>query len=90
MIAVASQWTATVRRATGATAHYQAGSDGVSVLPVPKALRIIQEAAGFFLLRLDENGVCIADTWHSTLDEAKAQARFEYDVGSDDWTQQMQ
>jgi hypothetical protein len=46
----------------------------------------IQPADGaFFLLYLDEHGDCLTDTWHQTLEQAKAQARHEFGIGEDDW-----
>jgi hypothetical protein len=83
---------ATVRRVTGATVH-SIGTirDGAPVpvvrIPDPTTLEIAEDDGGFFLLRLDGEGVCVADTWHQTLNEAKAQARFEYEVDDGDWTE---
>jgi len=33
----------------------------------------------FYLFGCDENWKCLADTWHETLENAKAQAEFEYE-----------
>jgi hypothetical protein len=38
------------------------------------------------LLRLNFEGVCVADTWHEDVAAAKAQAFFEYGIGEDDWS----
>lgn len=54
--------------------------------PPPASLAIEADDVGFFLYRLDEDGSCAADTWHLTLEEAKAQAEFEYAVAATDWT----
>lgn len=44
----------------------------------------IREAEGlFFLLRLDRDGRCLADTCHFSLDEAQKQAAHEYDLDGD-------
>jgi hypothetical protein len=52
----------------------------------PVAVRIVMEDDGFYLLRLDPEGQCLADTWHQSLEEAKAQARFEYEIDDADWS----
>jgi len=44
------------------------------------------EDDGFYLLRLDPEGQCLADTWHQSLEEAKAQAAFEYEIDESDWS----
>jgi hypothetical protein len=41
--------------------------------------------AGFMLFRLDDNGECVSDTWHATLEEAKRQARAEFKIEESDW-----
>jgi hypothetical protein len=40
---------------------------------------------GYFLLYFDEAGECFTDTWHPTLEDAKAQARFEFAIQEKDW-----
>lgn len=40
---------------------------------------------GFYLYRFDQNNVCLADTFHSTLGEAKEQAGFEFELEKDGW-----
>ncbi len=81
---------APVRRVTGKTAHYVGflETDRISALPVapPESLRIEGEPGNFFLLRLDESGKCLADTWHQTLEGAKSQALSEYETRDEDWT----
>lgn len=81
---------ALVQDITGATKHL-AGTV-VSDLPVvtnvlkpPKSVEIRSDDTGFFLLYLDESGKCFADTWHATLEDAKAQAHFEFKILEDDW-----
>jgi hypothetical protein len=53
--------------------------------PDPAELEISEDGDGFCLFGLDEGGKCAWDTWHETLEEAKAQADFDYEVG--DWTE---
>lgn len=44
----------------------------------PKTLRIESTDSGVFLLRLDAEGECLADTWHEDISSAMRQADFEY------------
>ncbi len=76
---------ANVRRVTGSTAHTVQTANGVERLPDPVAVEIAAEDSAFFLYRLDGKGECIADTWHQTVDEAKAQANHEYGIEEEDW-----
>lgn len=57
----------------------------VPALPTPMCLEIRESDGGWYLLHLDAAGASFADTWHETLDDAKAQARFEFDIPSDGW-----
>lgn len=34
---------------------------------------------GVYLYRFEENGDCLNDTWHMNIDDAKAQAAYEYE-----------
>jgi hypothetical protein len=71
---------------TGATRHLIAGAHGPA--EVPPAVRVeIVEDGGVWLLRFDQGGACVADTWHATVEEAQAQARFEYAISDDEWQQ---
>jgi hypothetical protein len=80
---------ATVRKVTGKTTHLQGevspGGIDVTRVPDPKSVELVEEGGAFYLLRLDDDGQCIADTWHESLEEAKAQANFEYGIGDGDW-----
>jgi len=73
---------ATVSSVTGATVHR--GSDA-QALPTPASVEIEEGDGGFYLFRLDASGKCISDTWHESLERAKAQAQFEYRIGEKDW-----
>ncbi|MEZ5974460.1 MAG: hypothetical protein R3F33_11735 [Planctomycetota bacterium] len=48
-------------------------------------LEIVEQDGAFFLLRIDADGRCLADTWHLTQEEAVEQAEFEYGVARDEW-----
>lgn len=81
---------AQVRRVTGATRHYRAHLEaGVATkdekLPAPSWVEIQASERAFSLLYLDEDGACLTDTWHETLQEAKAQATHEFGIGEDEW-----
>jgi hypothetical protein len=44
------------------------------------SLLVVEERSdGVFLLRFTKTGECVGDTWHQTIDDAKAQAAFEFD-----------
>ena len=79
-----------MQRATGATRHYRAHIEEEGVrkdeeLPTPASVEIQPADGAFFLLYLDGHGKCLTDTWHQTLEQAKAQARHEFSIGDDDW-----
>jgi hypothetical protein len=61
---------------TGATTHRRAGE----ILGPAKALAICQYdgEASFYLFYCDEDWKVRTDTFHTTLDDAKSQAEFEY------------
>lgn len=80
-------WVAKVGHATGSTVHHEVRAGGAFVVPTPASLRIVRDTTGYLLLRLNQAGDCLADTWHHTAEEAKAQAAFEYDVGSEEWVE---
>ena len=76
---------AAVRRVTGKTRHLLAGEEALP-LPHPKTVELVVEEDGaIFLLRLDDEGQCISDTWHESVEAAKSQAKFEYEIEEGDW-----
>lgn len=81
---------AKVIKSTGNTRHYVAEIvdskiAGYSTPPIASWVEIVRDNDGFFLFHLDEEAECVADTFHLTLDEAKRQASFEYELSSDGW-----
>jgi hypothetical protein len=68
---------------TGRTRHYLGGE----LMPPPAGLAIVQFAgdSGFYLYYLDSNGKVFTDTYHSTIEQAKHQADFEFNVKDSDW-----
>ena len=81
---------AQVPRVTGATRHYRANLEAGVVtkdeeLPEPSWVEIQADEGAFSLLYLDEHGACLTDTWHETLERAKAQATHEFGIREDEW-----
>ena len=54
-------------------------------LPAAQVLLIEEKPDGVFLSRFAEAGGFAGDTWHRSLDEAKAQGEFEYEVLLTEW-----
>lgn len=63
------------------------GIDHREVLPWPRILLVEEEQDGFSLYRFTEDGKCVGDTWHLTLEDAYDQAQFEYRNELGDWKQ---
>lgn len=84
---------AKVSEATGKARHsIGALIDGVPApigdLPTPEWVEISSEEDGaYYLFHLDADGVCFADTWHQSLDEAKEQAAFEFGIEPGGWAE---
>jgi hypothetical protein len=80
---------ATVRSVTAKATHLHgvptSGVIEVTKVPDPKTVEVVEQEGAFYLLRLDGDGRCIADTWHETVEGAKAQASFEYGIEESDW-----
>ena len=68
-------------RPTGGTIHR--GPDGV--IPPARALAIVMSEAAIYLFYCDSEWEVLTDTWHSSVDNAKAQAEFEYEGISKLW-----
>ena len=76
---------ARIRKVTGATTHAVATQNGPLPCPVPSYVVIEEQDGAFYLFRYTEEGACIADTWHLSIEEAKNQAEFEYEIRDNDW-----
>lgn len=77
---------------TGKTRHTQGHllPEGIvrgAELPTPCELLIAQLPPddGYYLLYLDSTGTEITDTYHDTLEEAFAQAKWEFSVEPSEW-----
>jgi hypothetical protein len=51
-------------------------------------LRIVHydDAEGFYLFYCDAEGIELTDTFHDSVEAAKVQAQFEFNVRPDEWT----
>ncbi len=38
-----------------------------------------------YLFYFGANGTCLTDTWHQTVERAKSQAQFEFEIEEHDW-----
>jgi hypothetical protein len=81
-------WRAPLKHVSGDKAHVSmmVGRGGAAPLPDPVALRILEDGAGYSMLRLDKSGASIAHTWHATLDDAKSAAAKAFGVAEGEWT----
>lgn len=68
---------------TGRTVHRRDGA----LIRAPSTLAIVQLSGdpGFYLYYLDSNEKELTDTYHSTIEQAKKQASFEFGVEESDW-----
>jgi hypothetical protein len=83
---------ATVKERTEKTKHslgVLVGQEPIAVSQVPPAVwvEIVEVDGGVQLYRYSSEGLCVADTWHLTVDEAKAQAEFEFGIRDTDWSE---
>lgn len=54
-------------------------------LPDPVWLEISGEEDAFFLLYINADGECFADTWHKTLDSAQREAMLGFGITASEW-----
>jgi hypothetical protein len=73
---------ANVRRATGATRHVV---DGRNVTSNIAWVEIEPADGAFYLLYFSTAGECLTDTWHESIEQAKHQALFEFEIEEADW-----
>jgi hypothetical protein len=74
---------AAVKTVKGTTRHYR-HPDGL--LPPPAWVELQPDAGGAcFLFYCNADGDVQADTWHESIEDAKGQAAFEFDIGDADW-----
>jgi hypothetical protein len=75
----------TVRRVTGYTRHSTIVGGDVVQMRQAATVQIISDQDGTYLLRFDETGKFITDTWHESIQAAQCQARAEYGIDASDW-----
>jgi formamidopyrimidine-DNA glycosylase len=54
-------------------------------LPTAEILLIAKKKSGIFLYHLTMEGTYITDSWHQTIEDAKRQAKFEFDNDPSNW-----
>lgn len=54
-------------------------------MPSSAVLIIEENNDGIFLFRYTAEGACVSDTWHTSVEEAKEQAEFEFDGHISSW-----
>lgn len=75
----------------GRTRHWIHDSNGTRAFPPFVALEIAKNPSdeACYLFHIAEDGT-LADTWHSSLEEAIEQAEFEFEVKADEWTEVLE
>jgi hypothetical protein len=71
------------QKTAGRTRHIVMGTE----LPAPAALEVAKypDDPGYYLFYLDDLGCQMSDTYHSSLEEALDQAKWEFGVDLQDW-----
>lgn len=70
-----------VKRVTGNTTHHSAEGQ----LPTPAFVKIEHSDGAYYLLYFDAAGDGVTDTWHQSLEDAKRQAKFEFEIEASEW-----
>jgi hypothetical protein len=61
------------------------GGESLSVAAQIAWVEIEPADGAHYLLYFNTSGECLADTWHESAEQAKAQARFEFEIEESDW-----
>jgi hypothetical protein len=75
-----------VQHYVGIPPNLTGGKDTRRALGAALFLVIEETSDGVFLYRYDSQGMCVGDTWHMTIGDAKRQASYEYEAPVTDWT----
>lgn len=69
---------------TGKTTHYH---NGTVIKAIPQKLQIVQyeNDNGFYLIQIDSTNNELSDTYHDSIEDAKDQAAWEFDLKEFDW-----
>jgi len=62
------------------------GHETTGDLPVALRVEIVTTGDGIYLIRYGKDGEFCGDTWHQSIDEAKEQACFEFNISANDWS----
>lgn len=76
-----------VRHYNGLPPQLTGGRDTRELMATPVLLLTEQESDGVSLYRFAPDGKIVGDTFHESLDDARAQARFEFGEAISDWKQ---
>jgi hypothetical protein len=74
-----------VRHYSGLPPEVTGGVDDRTELPRATLVVLNSTTEGVFLYRYDANGEFVTDTWHASIEDAKEQARFEYEDALEVW-----
>jgi hypothetical protein len=69
----------------GKTRLFRNGVDVTGLTRVLKIVHYVEDSGAFYLIRYDANESEVGDTYHSSIEEAKDQAKYEYGVEADQW-----
>lgn len=76
-----------VKHFQGLPPELTGGQDYREKLPWPQVLVIEEKPDGAFLFRFATDGSSGGDTWHTSIDDAKYQAEYEYQGLLSEWKQ---
>lgn len=76
---------AKIQRATEKVRHATHGADSIDIASQVAWVELEPADAAFYLLYFNANGDRLADTWHESAEQAKAQAQFEFEIEESDW-----
>jgi len=74
-----------VKHYRGLPPELMGGKDVRELMEAPVLITIEEKPDGVFLFRFTADGRVVGDTWHTTVEEAKQQARFEFADLLSDW-----
>jgi hypothetical protein len=56
-------------------------------VPIPQWVEIEQGIKGFLLIHIHLREGPFVHTWHATVEEAKAEAKTDFNIGENDWVE---
>ena len=82
-MAISMKIRAYVQSVTNKTKHYHL--DSVEKSSSVKWVEISEKSDGVYLFYFNSTGECVSDTWHESVNDAKEQALFEFEINKDSW-----